>query len=82
VTPEERRTRASIAADTRWARTPDRLGATAPARRGLIAKFEREVDPDGQLPPDVRTKLAENARRAFYKRLAARSVKTRRKKAA
>jgi len=32
------------------ARTIDRSVATAPARRGLRARFEREADPDGVLP--------------------------------
>ncbi len=40
---------ARIAAAERWARTPDRAAATEPARRGLRARFEREVDPDGSL---------------------------------
>ena len=33
---------ARIAAAERWARTPDRVAATEPARRGLRARFERE----------------------------------------
>jgi hypothetical protein len=37
--------RARIAAAERWSRVADRAEQTAPARRGLIAKFEREVDP-------------------------------------
>jgi len=58
MTPLERSTRARIAACVRWAHESDRTAATAPARRGLMAKFEREVDPDGTLTP------AERARRA------------------
>lgn len=49
---------ARIAAAERWARTADRVAATEPARRGLRARFEREVDPDGVLT------IAERARRA------------------
>lgn len=48
-TPEERTLSAQIAAAERWGRTQDRTAATEPARRGLRAKFEREVDPDGAL---------------------------------
>lgn len=50
-TPEERALSARIAASERWAKTRDRNSATAPARAGLRAKFAREVDPDGTLPP-------------------------------
>lgn len=61
---------ARIAASERWAREPDRTAATAPARAGLLARFEREVDPDGTLSPHERAKRADSARRAFYTRLA------------
>jgi hypothetical protein len=30
----------------------------------MAAKFEREVDPDGVSPPDVRARMAENAKTA------------------
>src|SRR3712207_5813116 len=49
---------ARIAAAERWARTPDRVAATEPARRGLRARFEREADPEGVLD------VAERSRRA------------------
>ena len=49
LNPEQRTLRASLAAHTSWANTPDRTARTEPGRRGLIAKFEREVDPDGTL---------------------------------
>lgn len=47
--PEDRALTARIAANERWGRTVDRTAATAPARRGMRAKFEREIDPDGTL---------------------------------
>ena len=56
--PHDRALVARIAAAERWARTADRTAATAPARRGLAAKFEREADPDGVLPPDERARRA------------------------
>jgi hypothetical protein len=62
--------RARIAASERWAHEPDRAAATAPARAGLIAKFERQVDPDGLLSPGERTERTESARRAHYARMA------------
>lgn len=34
---------ARIAVYTSWANTPDRSARTAPARTGLLAKFEREA---------------------------------------
>lgn len=68
---------ARIAAHQSWATTTDRTARTAPARAGLLAKFEREVDPDGILPPSERARRAENARRSFYARLALRSAQAR-----
>jgi len=68
---------ASSAANTRWAHEPDRTAATAAARAALADKFEREVDPEGILPPAERAKRAANARRAFYQRLAIKSAESR-----
>lgn len=45
---------------------------TAPATAAFLARFEREVDPAGVLPPDVRAKRAEAARRAYFIRLSQR----------
>jgi hypothetical protein len=72
--------RGKIAAHSRWARTPDRSGATAPARRGFEARFEREVDPEGKLPCEVRGRLAESARKAYFSKLAYQSAKARRRR--
>lgn len=79
-TPEENRLIASLAAHAQWATEPDRTARTAAARRAFNAKFETEVDPDGVLDPVERAKRAENARQAFYKRLALRSATARRKR--
>jgi hypothetical protein len=67
-----------------WALTEDRTARTAPAREGLQRKFELQVDPEGKLPPAERAKRAENARKAFYLNMAAKSaaVRSRRKRAA
>ena len=67
-----------IGAHTKWANTPDRAAATAPARAGFLARFEREVDPDGVLTPDERARRAEHARKAYFARLALKSAEARR----
>lgn len=54
---------------------------TAAATAGRLAKYERDVDPDGRLTPDERRYRAEQARRADMLRLAQRSAQKRRKAA-
>ena len=61
---------ASIAGNTRWAHEQDRRAATAQAREGLEARFEREVDPDGELSAQERAMRVANLKRAYYMRLA------------
>lgn len=80
-TPEENALIASLAAHAQWATEPDRTARTAAARRAFLARFEREVDPEGVLDPIERAKRAENARQAYYKRLALKSATARRKRA-
>ena len=82
LSPSERSLRARLAAHTSWARTPDPSARTAPARSGFLERFEREVDPDGVLPEAERIRRAEHARRAHMQRMALRSAKARRLKAA
>ena len=48
----------------------------------FVARFEREVDPDGQLTPDERARRAEYAKRAYFTRLALKSAQARRKRSA
>ncbi|MCR6494234.1 hypothetical protein [Cellulomonas sp. P24] len=69
---------ASIAANESWSNTADRSARTAPARAALMARFEREVDPDGTLPPTERARRAEHKRKAYFGRLALKSAKARR----
>lgn len=80
--PAERRLRAQIAANERWAKTDDRSAATAPARAAAVARFERQVDPDGVLPPGERAVRAEAARRAHFLRMALKSARSRRRRKA
>jgi hypothetical protein len=70
--------RGRIAAHERWAHTSDRAAATAAARRGLDARFEREVDPNGELDPAERARRVESQRKAYFTRLALLSARSRR----
>jgi len=58
-----------IAAHDSWAKTPDRTKRTANARKALEDKFLAEADGD--------VKRAESARKAYYLRLAEKSVAAR-----
>lgn len=80
--PTERTLRARIAAHVRWANEPDRQAATAKARQALADRWEKQVDPEGKLPPHIRAKLAENAKSAHYSRMALKSAQARRRKKA
>jgi hypothetical protein len=80
LTPAERSLRAQIAAHESWAQTADRSARTANARRAMLDKFERQVDPDGVLPPAERAQRAEHARKAHFKRLALKSAQARRRR--
>jgi hypothetical protein len=79
-TPTGRRLAGRVAAHTSWALTTDRTARTAPARAALMAKFERQVDPDGTLPAGERARRAESARKAHFARLALLSAAARRKR--
>ncbi len=50
---------------------------TAAGRRAFLDRFEREVDPDGTLPPAERAARAEAARKAYMAALAAKSAAVR-----
>ena len=69
---------ARIAAEISWARTSDRSARTRPAREAFLKRFEREVDPDGKLPPEERRRRAEHALRAHMLRLRKRGLATHR----
>jgi hypothetical protein len=68
---------ARIAAEFSWARTRDRPARTRPARDAFLKRFEKEVDPDGTLPPEERRQRAEHAKRAYMLQLAKRSAAAR-----
>jgi uncharacterized membrane protein YebE (DUF533 family) len=70
--------RARIAAAERWGRVHDREAATAPARRGLRAKFEREADPDGVLSPQELAQRADLLMQAHMLRMSRAAARSRR----
>ena len=76
LTPEERTLRARLAAHDQHAQGKTNTG---PARQAFIAKFEKEVDPDGILSPAERARRAEHARKAHFYRMALKSAQSRRK---
>lgn len=79
-TASDRRAQARIAALESWARTEDPTARPEPARRAMLARFEAQVDPDGVLPPDERARRAEQAKKAYFARMALKSAQVRRAK--
>jgi hypothetical protein len=77
ATAGERTQIAKIAAHTRWAKTEDRSATARAGQAGLLARFERDVDPEGRLAPEERALRAESARRAHFQRLARKSAQAR-----
>ena len=77
LSPSERTLRAQLASHTRWSREADPSAATAPARAAFNERFLDEVDPERKLPAEERERRAAHARKAYYKRLAMKSVRAR-----
>lgn len=82
LTPEQRALRARIASHESWAKTSDRAARTAPARAAALARFEKQVDPDGQMSEDARRLAAESARKAHMLRVSMLGVEARARKRA
>lgn len=83
MTPEERKLRAQLGAETSWANTLDRTARTAAGSRAAEARFEeqaREQHPDAT--DEQIAQVAEHLRRAHMRRIALKSVTARRKKKA
>ncbi len=76
-----RELRSRIAAHVRWSKQ-DPVEGTARARAAFLDRFEKEVDPDGLLQPEEQARRAAHARKAYFQRLALKSAKARRAKAA
>jgi hypothetical protein len=73
MTPEQRRLKASAAAHAQWSKETDRTQRTAKAREGQMARYRRQVDPEGRLDPEQREKMARSALRAHMTSMALRS---------
>jgi hypothetical protein len=81
VSRAERSLRARLAAYALHAQNDPRE-TTANGRAAFLARFDREVDPEGLLEPDERRRRAEQARRAYFARLSLAAVKARQAKRA
>ena len=79
ASPAERQMRSRKGAHAVHARHDSRA-ITAPARAAFLGRFEREVDPECKLPPAVRARRAQHARKAYMTGLALRSAQSRRKR--
>jgi hypothetical protein len=77
MTPEQRHLRARIAANVRWSKPMARADQADAARAAMYARLERQVDPQGRLPPDERDQLVRAAARALSARLAAAKARKR-----
>jgi hypothetical protein len=60
--------------------THDSRETTKAARDAFMARFEREVDPNGRLPEAERRRRAEAAKKAYFSGLALKSSRVRRAK--
>jgi hypothetical protein len=81
MSPAERTLIARQAAHASWAQTADRSARSAAGRIAADARFEKQVDPDGKLPPAERRKRAAGGRASFYADIQRRSIAARRRKA-
>ncbi|HEX8134352.1 MAG TPA: hypothetical protein VF880_13105 [Actinomycetes bacterium] len=77
VSPGEQSLRGRLAAHVLHARRDSRE-TTAKGRAAFLARFEREVDPAGDLDPSERRRRAEQARRAYFIRLSLAALEARR----
>ena len=79
LSPELRSQRARIAAHALHA-SHDSRETTKAGRDAFLARFEREVDPEGVLSESERQRRATHARKAYMATLAFKSAKARRRK--
>jgi hypothetical protein len=71
-----------MAAHESWSNTADPIARTAPGRAAAMARFERQVDPDGILPAAERARRAKHRQSAEMARLALKSAQARRRRKA
>jgi hypothetical protein len=74
LSPAERTLRARLAAHALHAQGKTNTG---PATVAHLARFEREVDPDGLLPPAERSRRADHARKSYMSKLALKASRAR-----
>jgi hypothetical protein len=79
LSKEQRVLHARLAAHHSWASTPNPTERTEPGRKAFLERFEREVDPEGVLPPAERQRRATHAKKAYFTKLALASSRARRK---
>ena len=77
ATPQQRRLQAQAAARKRWSQPFARQDQAAAARAAMRARFEREADPDGALPPGQLAPLAKAKAREHSARLNAAKARKR-----
>jgi hypothetical protein len=77
LSPTERVLRARVAAHAKHAQHDPRTTMDK-ARAVFLARFDRQADPDGLLPPAERERRAQQLRSAHFARLALASAKARR----
>ncbi len=53
--------------------------STEPGRKAFLERFEREVDPEGVLPPAERQRRAGHLKKAYFTKLALASSRARRR---
>lgn len=77
LSPEQRVIQARAAAYQSWANTSDWQERTSPARQGFMARFIRQVDPDGLLRAEERQRRAQAAMHSYMCQLALKSSRSR-----
>jgi hypothetical protein len=76
MTPEQMSLRGRMGAHAIHARYDSRE-LTSNARKAFLDRFEREVDPDGRLSPEERSRRAMHARKVYFSKLALKSARAR-----
>jgi hypothetical protein len=66
MTAEQRSLRGRMAAAIGHSRHDPRV-TTVKARQAFLARYEREVDPDGRLPARERRRAAQSRKASFYR---------------
>jgi hypothetical protein len=81
-TPSQRSMQARAAVLTRWAKTSDMKAATAPARAGWHARFEKQLDEMGVTDPAERARRGAQLKKAYMTGLALKSARARSRRSA